>query len=112
MLVLRADTGKVEAVQTLGTWVGATRDIAEATQDGHCRLRDGDVLLLYTDGVIEAQNRSGQQFGVERLSAELSRLLREPATAIRDVLCASVREFMAEQRDDIALLVARYRAPT
>lgn len=110
MLVLRAETGQVELVPTLGTWVGATRDIDEATQESRYRLRDGDVLLLYTDGVIEAQNSAGQQFGVERLSRELARLGREPATGIRDGLCAAVTGFMVEQKDDIAILVARYRA--
>jgi sigma-B regulation protein RsbU (phosphoserine phosphatase) len=110
MLVLRGDTGNVEAVATLGTWVGATRDIDEATQESHYRLRDGDVLLLYTDGVIEARNGVGEQFGVERLSRELSRLGRAAVTEIRDGICAAVTGFMVEQTDDIALLVARYRA--
>jgi phosphoserine phosphatase RsbU/P len=110
MLVLRADTGQVEAVPTLGTWVGATRDIDEATQDTRYLLRDGDVLLLYTDGVIEAQNRAGERFGLPRLMRELARVGREPAQLIRDRLGSAVAEFMAEQRDDIALLVARHRA--
>jgi sigma-B regulation protein RsbU (phosphoserine phosphatase) len=112
MLVLRAETDEVELVPTLGTWVGATRDIEEATQDSRCRLREGDVLLLYTDGVLEAQNGAGEQFGVERLSRELRRLGREPVTQIRDGLCAAVTSFMVDQKDDIALLVARYRAPS
>ena len=112
MLVLRAETDEIELVPTLGTWVGATRDIEEATQDSRCRLREGDVLLLYTDGVLEAQNGAGEQFGVERLSRELRRLGREPVTQIRDGLCAAVTSFMVDQKDDIALLVARYRAPS
>jgi DNA-binding LacI/PurR family transcriptional regulator/serine phosphatase RsbU (regulator of sigma subunit) len=111
MLVLRADTGQVEVVQTLGTWVGATRDIASATQDSSLRLCDGDVLLLYTDGVIEARNRAGEYFGIERLTAELGRSGGGSALQIRDRLCSAVTEFMAQQHDDIALLVARYRAP-
>jgi serine phosphatase RsbU (regulator of sigma subunit) len=110
MLVLRADTGKVEVVPTLGTWVGATKDIDNATQDTTCQLGDGDLLLLYTDGVIEARNGAGEQFGPERLMQELGRSQHEPVQAIRDRVCSAVTEFMVEQRDDIALLVARYRA--
>jgi phosphoserine phosphatase RsbU/P len=111
MLILRAESGKVELVPTLGTWVGATKDIDEATVNSRCRLREGDVLLLYTDGVIEAQNGAGEQFGVERLAHELQRLGQAPAAEIRDKLAAAVTEFMSVQHDDIALLVARYRAP-
>jgi sigma-B regulation protein RsbU (phosphoserine phosphatase) len=110
MLVWRSATGTVEAVPTVGTWVGATRDIDDATQDSRCQLLDGDVLVLYTDGVIEAQNERGEQFGLPRLSRELERLGHASALQIRDALCAAVGEFMAIQRDDIALLVARYRA--
>jgi DNA-binding LacI/PurR family transcriptional regulator/serine phosphatase RsbU (regulator of sigma subunit) len=110
MLVLRSATGRVEAVPTLGTWVGATRDIDEVTQDSQLRLSDGDVLLLYTDGVIEAQDAQGERFGIERLSRQLERHGEQPALALRDLLAAAVQDFMAEQRDDLALLVARYRA--
>ena len=111
MLVLRAETGQVEVVPTSGTWVAATKDIDAATHDSACQLRDRDVLLLYTDGVIEARNAAGEQFGPERLMHELGRSRHEPVQAIRDRLCSAVTEFMVEQRDDIALLVARYRAP-
>jgi len=110
MLVLRAATGKVQIVPTLGTWVGATRDVTDVTQDSSLVLGEGDVLLLYTDGVIEAQNARGEQFGIERLSALLARHGAESMSRLRDLVTAAVREFMAEQRDDIALLVARYRA--
>jgi sigma-B regulation protein RsbU (phosphoserine phosphatase) len=109
MLVLRAASGKVEAVPTQGTWVGATKDIELATEDARCRLQDGDVLLLYTDGVIEAQNLEKQQFGSERLVQELERAGQLGVVEIRNQLCGAVTRFMAEQRDDIALLVARYR---
>ncbi len=111
MLVLRAANGRVELVPTLGTWVGATRDIEEATQDSEYQLSDGDVLLLYTDGVIEAANAAGQQFGIERLARELERAGAGSPAQIRDQICASVTAFMHQQHDDIALLVARYRAP-
>ncbi len=111
MLVLRAATGKVEAVATHGTWVGATKDIELATEDARYQLQDGDVLVLYTDGVIEACNAAKQQFGVERLMQELQRAGVGDSTAseIRDQLCGAVTRFMASQHDDIALLVARYR---
>lgn len=113
MLVLRAATGKVEAVPTRGTWVGATKDIEQATEDAQYQLQDGDVLVLYTDGVIEAQNAEKQQFGSERLMQELERAGAGGGSVLelRDQLCGAVTQFMAEQHDDIALLVARYRKP-
>ena len=111
MLIFRAATGQVEIVPTLGTWVGATRDIDDATQDSVSRLQDGDVLLLYTDGVIEAQTAEREHFGAERLAREFAAVARESVGSIVDHLGAVVEAFMDEQRDDLALLVARYRSP-
>jgi serine phosphatase RsbU (regulator of sigma subunit) len=112
LLIWRARSRQVDQVPTLGTWVGATRDIDSATQDTPLWLGDGDVMLLYTDGVIEARDAGGRQFGLERLAAELATVAERPVTEIRDRLCTSVTGFMSEQHDDIALLVARHRATT
>jgi len=109
IVIWRAKTAKCERLATPGTWVAATRDIAEATEDQHAQLEDGDVLLLYTDGVIEASDAAGHEYGLARLCVELERTALSPVTEIRDRLLASVRSFLHEQRDDIALLVARHR---
>jgi phosphoserine phosphatase RsbU/P len=109
IVIWRARTAKCERLATPGTWVAATRDIADATEDQHAQLEDGDVLLLYTDGVIEASDAAGQEYGLARLCVELERTALSPVTEIRDRLLFSVRGFLHEQRDDIALLVARHR---
>ncbi len=111
LVILRAATGSCERIETLGTWVGATEDIADATEDQHARLEDGDVLLLYTDGVLEAANAAGEQYGIDRLCAALEAASGAPVAEIRDRLLASVQAFLAVQDDDIALLVARHTRP-
>ena len=103
-------------MKSVAAWrppVGAPRgDIDDVTQDSELSLSDGDVLLLYTDGVIEARSASGEYFGSERLKQAFARVAEQPVAAVRDALTQSVRAFMHEQQDDIALLVARYRAPS
>jgi len=111
LVILRAATGRCERIETLGTWVGATEDIADATEDQRARLQDGDVLLLFTDGVIEASNAKGEQYGIERLCAAFEAARGAPVAEIRDRLLASVQGFLAVQDDDIALLVARHTRP-
>ena len=112
LVIWRAATGKCECISTLGTWVGATRDISDATEDQRARLEDGDVLLLYTDGVVEAANSVGERYGIERLCAELEATASQAVSQIRDRLLASVQAFLGVQEDDIALLVARHRRPS
>jgi sigma-B regulation protein RsbU (phosphoserine phosphatase) len=67
----------------------------------------GDVLVLYTDGVVEAQNAGGAIFGEDRLLRCVQANLGRSAQAIRDAIIADVYEFTgdAPQYDDITLLV-------
>jgi sigma-B regulation protein RsbU (phosphoserine phosphatase) len=111
IVILRAATGKCQLIPTVGTWVGAVRDITEVTPDQRFRLEEGDILFLYTDGVIEATNAAGEQFGIERVCRALERERGQSADTIRDRLLAETCAFLAVQQDDIALLVARYRKP-
>jgi len=111
LLILRAETGKVERIPTLGTWVGATEDIAETTEDQRAHLEDGDVLVLFTDGVIEATSAAGEPYGIDRLCEELERVGQRSPSEIREHLLRSVQSFLAVQDDDIALLVARHHRP-
>jgi serine phosphatase RsbU (regulator of sigma subunit) len=74
------------------------------------RLLPGDTLALYTDGVTEAFNDAGEEFGVERLIDAL-RLYRERSSqAMVASIVDEVREFSPdEQYDDITLIVAKCR---
>jgi sigma-B regulation protein RsbU (phosphoserine phosphatase) len=72
-------------------------------------LSPGDVVLFYTDGVTEAVNAEGEEFGEERL-AELLRVHRaEPAEAIAGAIETAVREFTGDlvQADDFTLVLVK-----
>jgi phosphoserine phosphatase RsbU/P len=110
MIVCRADTGKCELVPTPGTWLGAVRRIDPFTVDHTLTLRDGDLLVLYTDGVTEAWSASKEQFGLQRLCAEVERMRGESVETICENIMAAVAAWTDEQVDDVTLLVHRYRA--
>jgi len=71
-------------------------------------LAPGEVLVGYTDGVTEAADGAGQQYGEARLDAVLAQAPRE-VDALADALLQDVRRFAAgaEQSDDITLIVVR-----
>jgi len=77
------------------------------------RLGPGDAIVLYTDGVSEAQDTSGGFFGVERIAATATPLPRETAPGLTGKLLAAVRAFAGEapQSDDITILTLRRLAP-
>lgn len=102
-------TGAVEAVSgPVEPALGAVEGHAYAA--GSLRLRPGDALLLYTDGVVEA--RSGtEEFGERRLGEYLAACGEAPAAVIVDGLVDRVVSFAGDepQYDDVTILAVRYR---
>jgi len=82
--------------------------VEDATwKQGIVQLAPGDVLVLYTDGVTDAEDSQGSSFSQERLLETVQANLRRSAQDIQDALIAEVHEFVgdAPQFDDITLMV-------
>ena len=75
-------------------------------------IREGDCLLLYTDGVVECENPFGEPFGLERLRAIVARERRSGLDGLLERLEQAVREFRAgrEADDDATIVVLRFGA--
>ena len=108
MVICRAADGSIERVATPGTWVGAVPDIARNTSDSRLELGAGDLLVLYTDGLIQGMDKNGEQFGLERLSAAVAEKRHESVDDICAHVIATARAFFVEQNDDLTLVVLRY----
>ena len=79
-------------------------------QVAEAQLLAGDVLVIYTDGIVEAMNADQEEFG----EAALLRIVREnrhlDARRLLAAVTAAVQQFSAgEQSDDLTLLVAQVR---
>ncbi|MCW5803037.1 MAG: SpoIIE family protein phosphatase [Deltaproteobacteria bacterium] len=110
ILIWRAATKTCELVPTPGTWLGIRSDIRKATVESSCQLQPGDVLVLYTDGLIEAMNAQREQFGTERLVSAVAGARDQPVQGICDHVMTKVRAWSDVQADDITLVVSRYEA--
>ena len=110
LVIYRAASAQCEVIETPGLWAGIARNVArEAVPNGLLRLAPGDVLLLYTDGVTEAQNPAAGLFGVERVCQSLREVGTRTATDILEYMLATVETWMTKRRDDQTLVVLRYR---
>ena len=75
---------------------------------GETTLAPGDILALYTDGVVEARNANQKEFGEDGLVQTLSENRHLDAPSLVETVVATVQQFTAgEQSDDLTLLVAR-----
>jgi sigma-B regulation protein RsbU (phosphoserine phosphatase) len=73
------------------------------------RLTPGDTLVLYTDGITEAANADGDEFGEAHLLDTLGRHSHLPVESILQAVVGEVRQFCggSEQQDDITAVIAR-----
>ena len=73
------------------------------------QLLPGDILALYTDGVTEAFNPEGEEFGEQRLIEALQRNRERPSQALLAAIVDEVQQFSSRevQHDDITLVVAK-----
>lgn len=110
-LILRADGEAVSLVST-GTPLGLLPPLLPYDQLSHA-LAPGDMLVLFSDGVTEAQDAGGEEFGEARLLDVLRRATDLPVTSVVDEVFAAIDAFAGEtpQFDDITMLVVR-RSPT
>ena len=56
-------------------------------------LEPGDLLVVYSDGVVECRNPEGEEFGLDRLMAALPRARQQSAQGTLMMLLATVQEF-------------------
>ncbi len=84
--------------------------VAEASFTEHAiDLDDGDVLVVVSDGIVEAIDKTGEFFGEERLRAALQTVVGQPARTIGAAVLGTLREFLGQTKphDDVSIIVVR-----
>jgi sigma-B regulation protein RsbU (phosphoserine phosphatase) len=106
-LLLRAD-GSRELLDQAGLPLGVFdhSKYSESIVD----LRNGDILVMYTDGVIEARNQRDEQFGLERLELTVREVAERPALEIVAAITAAVSHYAADvggPEDDLTVSIVK-----
>jgi len=77
-------------------------------QTGEVFLQPGDLLALYSDGLTEAASRNGEEFGEQRLQAEIEKRSGESLAEIQAGVLEEVRKWAGDElEDDMTLLMVR-----
>lgn len=104
--ILLRQNGSVEWLHSTGTVLGLFEEWDSPIME--CQLSAGDVLALYTDGVTESRDESGEEFGEQRLLEHLRQNTGLPVHHMLSSVVEHIQGFSsAEQHDDITLILAR-----
>jgi hypothetical protein len=108
-LLLRA-SGQVERLTEGGPVLGVIGDCRY--QQGVVHMQDGDLLVLYSDGLLEAADGADEEFGEARLQGIISTRAKLACAELCDEIVNGVRAFARNGSldDDLTLLLVRVRA--
>lgn len=103
-MIIRKDKGKVDRIPHGGIALGVTDDCQ--LKDYNTVLVPGDSFLLYTDGLTDSSNSSGEAFGEQRLINLLKKLNKTPAEELLEKVDLTVRQFCQDEpaADDLTML--------
>ncbi|MCI4666791.1 MAG: SpoIIE family protein phosphatase [Bacteroidia bacterium] len=108
----KASEDKIQMLRegTLGLGIVRNESYSNYVKDIHkFEYGSGDFLVLYTDGILEARNEKGEEYGYERLESEISRGKDGDAEEMAASIIRSVKSFShSKLDDDYTLLIIRF----
>ena len=109
LIIYRRATDSIETIEIKSVPIGVEK--ATKYQRKALRLYDGDIAALYTDGVVEAINGQGRQFGRKSLGEAMARNRSLSPKDIAGKIKAEVAAFMgdAHQHDDQTILIFKMK---
>ncbi|MCB1192260.1 MAG: serine/threonine-protein phosphatase [Leptospiraceae bacterium] len=109
ILIFRKKTGIVERIKTRGFWIGLIENLEKVLYNDTFEVEEGDVVLLYTDGIVELANSQGEMYDMDRLinifqaACQTSIELKECFGKIMKNILA----FSDKQEDDITMVLIK-----
>lgn len=111
LIIFRSSEGICEVVAAGGIALAMADDISQIVEEKEIPLKEQDMVILYSDGLTEAANSSGELFGLERLKVAAQKHCPVgDALRVFEGIATEVTAFAGDtiQRDDMTLIVMRY----
>ncbi len=105
ILILRKSSGKVEAIETDGSWIGMWADIEGMNEVQSINLEPGDTMLMYTDGLLESRDENRKMYSDERLVEIFSLCHNQTTGQVLERILDSLQDYTTD--DDITLLLVK-----
>lgn len=106
ILVCRAN-GEYDTIPPNGVWLALLDDVSAVMPDTRLQLGPGDVMVLFSYGVVEANDGRGQRFGFDRLRELVVANHERPPQAMRDTIMEELLRWGGRPQDDVTLVIVR-----
>jgi sigma-B regulation protein RsbU (phosphoserine phosphatase) len=106
-ILICRENGTCDNIPPKGTWLGAMEDVRAVTEETKIQLGPGDLMLLFSDGVIEADDGRGARFGLDRLRGLLVANRERSPQEVRNAIMEALLRWTERPDDDVTLLIIR-----
>ena len=103
--------GRFSVLMKRGNRLG---DLLDSTYEAKTeKVEPGDIVVWYTDGIVECENERGEEYGEKRFRAAIRRARDESVGPLRNAIVREANEFFGSmpRKDDITMVVGRIYAP-
>ncbi|EKD82664.1 MAG: CBS protein, partial [uncultured bacterium] len=104
--LIRARGNDISLIQSIGSPLGISKRARYEDLAG--KLENGDILLLYTDGIIEAQNAEGLEMGFDRFNEMLLREYSDNLDTYYQRIFAAYLAWSPQADDDITMVLIKF----
>jgi len=105
IIIFRQKSGKCELIRTKGVYLNFIKDISKPTGNSYFQLEKGDIMVLYTDGLTEAQNSNGELLDIDRFLEIIEKHACHDPDAMKGNIMADVLKWCDNKREDDMTLV-------
>ena len=113
VLLYKAAKQKTEFLKDKGTALGMVRshDYRNFVEDNEFTYESGDIMILYTDGITEAKDNKGEEFGNERLAEALQNNAEKSSKEIEESVISTLYRFSGSEdiNDDYTSMTVKFR---
>jgi len=109
LLIFRKNKNEFEMLDTPGLPVGITEE--QKYGQGVTRISEGDIAILYTDGITEARNVDKEEFTIDRVKEIIKENSDKSAIELGNTLIEQINEFVGEapQHDDETIVILKFK---
>jgi serine phosphatase RsbU (regulator of sigma subunit) len=104
---------KVDYLKSKGLGLGIIRnqEYGKYIEVNELNYSTGDLLVLYTDGVTEAKNPHGEEFGYDRLKQTVENNVQKSADGIQSAIINGLHDFtqIDEIEDDFTIMILKFK---
>lgn len=113
VLFFKASTGKASFLTDKGAALGMVRskDYGHYVENNEIAYESGDVMVLFTDGITEAKNPRGEEFGLDRLKETIEEVVSKSPREMQEYLINELYKYTGteEINDDYTTMIVKFR---